>query len=153
MPSSRPRIVRVRHNGQQRPLPRRTGRGAWWAVFLGALLIVGLGWLVALEPAGSQVVVASSLLFALAEGIVLAFVAALWSSRGLPYAVAAAVLTAVMATGGRWELVYMQTSRTADLPDLLLDLGFTVAYAILAGVLGATILRERLTNLLPNAKR
>jgi hypothetical protein len=111
---------------------------------MGALLIVGLSWLVSLQPANSPVLVASSLLFALAEGIVLAFVAALWSSRGLSYAVAAAVLTAIMAAGGRWELVYIQNSRTAQLPDLLLDLGFTLAYAVIAGIIGATILRERL---------
>jgi hypothetical protein len=40
--------------------------------------------------------------------------------------------------------VYVQTSRTAQLQDLLLDLGFTVAYAIIAGIIGATLLRERL---------
>jgi hypothetical protein len=111
---------------------------------MGALLIVGLGWLVSLEPAGSQMLVASSVLFALAEGIVLAFVAALWSNRGLSYAVAAAVLTGILATAGRWELVYIQTSRTAQLQDLLLDLGFTAAYAVIAGIIGATLLRERL---------
>jgi len=116
---------------------------------MGALLIVGIGWLITLEPAGSQLLVASSLLFALAEGIVLALVAALWSTRGVSYAVAAAVLTGVIATGARWELVYVQTSRTAQMPDLLLDLGFTIAYAILAGIIGATILRERLSGLLP----
>ena len=116
---------------------------------MGALLIVGLGWLVSLEPAGSSLLVASSLLFALAEGVVLAFVAALWSARGLSYAVAAAVLTGIMATGGHWELVYVRTSRTTQLQDLLLDLGFTMAYAVLAGIIGATVLRERLSGLLP----
>jgi hypothetical protein len=125
-------------------LAKRTGRGAWWAVIMGALLIVGLGWLISLLPANSEFVVATSLLFALAEGIILAFVAALWSNRGLSYAVAAAVLTGVMATGARWELVYVQNSRTAQTQDLLLDLGFTIAYAVLAGIIGATILRERL---------
>src|SRR5262249_30622939 len=68
-------------NGRNSMLARRTGRGAWWAVFMGALLIVGLSWLVSLQPANSPFLVASSLLFALAEGIVLAFVAALWSRR------------------------------------------------------------------------
>jgi hypothetical protein len=126
-------------------LARRTGRGAWWAVVMAALLIVGLGWLVSLQPANSQFLVAGALLFALVEGIVLAFVAALWSSRGLSYAVAAAVLTGLMAAGGRWELVYAQNSRTAQLPDLLLDLGFTMAYAVIAGIIGATLLRQRLS--------
>jgi hypothetical protein len=111
---------------------------------MGALLIVGLSWLISLEPAGSQLLVASSLLFALAEGVVLAVVAALWSSRGLSYAVAAAVLTGIMATAGRWELVYLQTSRTAQMQDLLLDLGFTIAYGVLAGIIGATILSPRI---------
>jgi hypothetical protein len=111
---------------------------------MGALLIIGLGWLISLQPAGSQLLVPSSLFFALAEGIVLAVVAALWSSRGLSYAIAAAVLTGVIATGGRWELVYVQTSRTAQMQDLLLDLGFTIAYAVLAGIIGATILSTRI---------
>jgi len=127
-------------------LARRTGRGAWWAVFTGALLIVGLSWLLSLQPANSPLLVASSLLFALAEGLVLAFVAALWSNRGLSYAVAAAVLTSLLAAGGRWELIYIQNSRTAQLPDLLLDLGFTIAYAVIAGIIGATLLRERLSS-------
>jgi hypothetical protein len=111
---------------------------------MGALLIVGLGWLISLQPANSELLVATSLLFALAEGVILAFVAALWSDRGLPYAVAASVLTAAMAAAGRWELVYVQNSRTAQMQDLLLDLGFTLAYAVIAGIIGATILHERL---------
>ena len=127
-------------------MARRTGRGAWWAVFMGAILIVGLSWLVSLQPANSPYLVASSLLFALDEGIVLAFIAALWSKRGLSYAVAAAVLTGLMALGGRWELVYVQNSRTAQLQDLMLDLGFTIAYAVIAGIIGATVLRERLSS-------
>jgi hypothetical protein len=93
--------------------------------------------------------VASSLLFALGEGVVLAFVAALWSARGLSYAVAASVLTGILATGGHWELIYLRTSRTAQLQDLMLDLGFTMAYAVLAGIIGATVLRGRLSGLLP----
>ncbi|MBV9580402.1 MAG: hypothetical protein JO057_17590 [Chloroflexi bacterium] len=145
---------RSRTNGSRsrlaQPAPaRRTSRGAWWSVIMGALLIVGLSWLVSLEPDHSQFLVASSLLFALAEGIVLAFVAALWGSRGLSYSVAAAVLTGIIATGARWELVYVQTSRAAQTQDLFLDLGFTIAYAILAGIIGATILRERLSGLMP----
>ncbi len=112
---------------------------------MGALLIVGLSWLISLQPANSSLLVASALLFALAEGIVLAFVAALWSSRGLSYAVAAALLTSLLAAGARWELIYIQNSRTAQLPDLLLDLGFTAAYAVIAGILGATLLRDRLS--------
>lgn len=146
MSRPRPHTDRSQRNGSQRPLARRTGRGAWWAVIMGALLIVGLGWLVSLLPADSQFLVASSLLFALVEGIVLAFVAALWGSRGLSYAVAAAVLTGLMAAGGRWELVYVQNSRTAQTQDLLLDLGFTMAYAVIAGIIGATILRQRLSS-------
>lgn len=134
------------HPGRHNPtLARRTGRGAWWAVIMGALLIVGLSWLISLQPANSSLLVASALLFALAEGIVLAFVAALWSSRGLSYAVAAALLTSLLAAGARWELIYIQNSRTAQLPDLLLDLGFTAAYAVIAGILGATLLRDRLS--------
>jgi hypothetical protein len=118
---------------------------------MGALLIIGLGWLVSLQADSSPFLVASSLLFALAEGVILALVAALWSNRAPSYAVAAAVLTGIMAAGGRWELVYLQTSRMAQLPDLLLDLGFTIAYAVLAGIIGATLLRERLARFLPRA--
>jgi FtsH-binding integral membrane protein len=128
----------------RQPLASRTARGAWWAVIMGALLIIGLGWLISLQPENSQFLVATSLLFALAEGVILAFVAALWSSRGLPYAVAASVLTGAIAAAGRSELVYVQNSRTAQMQDLLLDLGFTLAYAVIAGIIGATILRERL---------
>ena len=132
---------------------RRTGRGAWWAVIMGALLIVGLSWLVSLEPGNSPLLTASSLGFALAEGIVLACVAALWSNRGPSYAVAAAVLTGVLATAGRWELVYVQNSRTAPLPDLLLDLGFTVAYAVLAGIIGAMLARGPAASAFGRARR
>jgi hypothetical protein len=93
--------------------------------------------------------VAASLIFSLAEGIVLAFVAAVWSPRGVLVAVGMAVLTAILATPGRWELATLRTGQTLQPIDLATDVGANLAWAVFAGLAGATILRERLLRLLP----
>lgn len=126
------------------------GRGAWLAPILGATLIVVFAWAASLEQATPEVFVAASLVFALGEGVVLAFVGTVWSARGVPLAIGIAVLTALLATPGRWELAYLRTGQNAQLMDLLVDLGVTVAWGAFAGLAGATILRDRLTTLLPN---
>jgi hypothetical protein len=150
-----PRVGRSRRNGRpigRRPseAPQRPGRAAWLAPIFGATIIVVLAWAATLEQATPEIFVAASLLFAVAEGIVLAFVAAAWSARGLPWALGLAVVTALLATPGRWELAYLRTTQRPQLTDLGIDLAVTVAWAIFAGIAGATILRERLLTLLPN---
>jgi hypothetical protein len=123
---------------------------AWLAPIFGATVIVVLAWGASIEQATPEIFVAASLFFALAEGIVLAFVAAAWSARGLAWAIGLAVATALLATPGRWELAYLRTTQRPQIPDLAIDLGVTVAWALFAGLAGATILRERLLTLLPN---
>jgi hypothetical protein len=151
-----PRVGRSRRNGS--PLgrrasgsaPQRPGRLGWFAPIFGSTIIVVLAWAASLEQATPEIFVAASLAFALAEGIILAFVAAAWSARGLPWALGLAVVTALLATPGRWELAYLRTTQRPQLTDLGIDLAVTVAWAIFAGIAGATILRERLLTLLPN---
>lgn len=128
----------------------RPGRAAWLAPIIGATLIVTFAWAASLEQATPEIFVAASLVFAIAEGLVLAFVAAAWSARGLRYSIGLAVLTALLATPGRWELAYLRTGQQAQLMDLGTDLCVTLAWAAFAGIAGATILRERLLTLLPN---
>jgi hypothetical protein len=113
-------------------------------------VIVTLAWAASLEQATPEIFVAASLFFAVAEGLVLAFVAAAWSARGLRYSIGLAVLTALLATPGRWELAYLRTGQRPQLIDLGVDLGVTLAWAAFAALAGATILRERLLTLLPN---
>jgi hypothetical protein len=116
---------------------------------LAATLIVVLAWAASIFQATQEVFVAASLLFSLFEGIILAFIGAAWSSRGIPTAVVVACITAVLATPGRWELAYLRTGVNPQMNDLLLDLGVTLAWAAFSGLAGATILRERLAALLP----
>jgi len=150
----RPRVSRARRNGapeSHRPAQsRRVGRGAYLAPILGATIIVTVAWAASLEQATPEIFVAASLVFALIEGVVLAFVGTVWSARGVLQAVVAAVITALLATPGRWELAQLRTGQTPQLMDLLVDLGVTVAWAAFAGLAGATILRDRLTTLLPH---
>ena len=115
-----------------------------------ATLIVTLAWAASLEQAAPEIFAAASVFFALAEGIVLAFVGAALSSRGLAWAVGLAVLTAVLATPGRWEVAYLRTGQRPQLLDLGTDVGVTLAWAAFAGLAGATVLRQRLQALLPN---
>jgi hypothetical protein len=129
---------------------RRIGRGAWLAPIIGATIIVLLAWAAALEQATPEIFVAASLVFSIAEGIVLAFVGAVWSARGLWAAVAMSVLTAILAIPGRWEVAYARTGQMPQYTDLAIDVGVTIAWAAFAGLAGATILRERLLTLLPN---
>jgi hypothetical protein len=116
---------------------------------IGACLIVTIAWGASLLQAAPEVVAAAALTYAIIEGVVLAFIGALWSPRGVGMAIAVAVLTALLATPGRWLLAYVHAGRTAPLTDLLEDLGVTIAWAAFAGFAGATILRQRLSALLP----
>jgi hypothetical protein len=115
----------------------------------GATIIVTLAWAASLEQATPELFVAASLAFAFAEGVILAFVAAVWSPRGIPVAVGMAVLTAILATPGRWELATLRTGDALQPIDLAADVGANIAWAVFAGLAGATILRERLSRLLP----
>jgi hypothetical protein len=116
---------------------------------IGATLIVVLAWAASLFQATAEIFVAASLVFSIAEGIILAFVGAAWSSRGIPTAVVVACITGVLAAPGRWEVAYLRTGVNPQMNDLLTDLGVTLAWAAFAGLAGATILRERLVALLP----
>lgn len=136
--------------GGRRSEERRLGPTAWLAPIIGATVIVILAYAASLEQATPEIFVAASLVFAIAEGIVLAFVGAVWSARGLPWAVGLAVLTAVLATPGRWEVAYLRTSQRPQMVDLAADAGVTLLWAVFAGLAGATVLRERLRRLLPN---
>jgi len=134
---------------RREPKPR-VGRGAWLAPIIGATIIVLLAYAASLEQATPEVFVAASLVFSIAEGIVLAFVGAVWSARGVGWAVGMAVVTAVLAIPGRWEVAYARTGVTPQYTDLAADVGVTLAWAAFAGLAGATILRDRLLTLLPN---
>ena len=154
MAQRRARVSRSQRNGvaQRRPRPKarqKLSRAAWLAPFFGATIIVTLAWATSLEQATPEIIVAASLLFSLLEGIVFAFVAAIWSPRGVPIAVGMAALTALLATPGRWELARLHTGQTPQVFDLVADLAANLAWAVFAGLAGATILRERLTRLLP----
>jgi predicted small integral membrane protein len=121
----------------------------WLGPIIGATLIVVLAWTASLFQATAEIFVAASLAFSIGEGIILAFIGAAWSSRGAPTAVVVACITAVLATPGRWELAYLRTGVNPQMNDLLVDLGVTLAWAAFCGLAGATILRERLTTLMP----
>lgn len=145
--SMRPRSGRSRRQAadEQRP-----GRFAFVAPIIGATIIVVLAWAASLEQATPEIFVVASMVFSIAEGIVVAFVAAAWSGRGLGLAVGLAVVTAVLAIPGRWQVAYLRTGQRPQLTDLGIDAGVTLAWAIFAGIVGATILRKRLLTLLPN---
>jgi hypothetical protein len=113
---------------------------------------VAFAWAASLERATPEIFVAASLVFSIAEGIVLAFVGSVWSSRGIAIATVVAAITAVLATPGRWEVAYMHTGHALQLPDLISDLAVSVAWGAFAGLAGATVLRERLAALLPGRK-
>jgi hypothetical protein len=154
MPNAGARASRSRRNGapRQRSKPRQTqrlSRAAWLAPVFGATIIVTFAWVASLEQATPEIFVVASLVFTLLEGVVMAFVAAIWSPRGVPIAVGMAVLTGILATPGRWELATLRTGQTLQTLDLLEDVAANLAWAAFAGLAGATILRERLTRLLP----
>jgi hypothetical protein len=150
----RPRASRARRNGAPaRAEPgseRGPGRGAWLAPIIGATVIVTLAWAASLAQATPEIFVAASLMFALGEGLVLAFVGTVWCASGVPIAIGVSVLTAALATPGRWQLAELRTGQTPQLSDLLVDAAVTLAWAAFAGLAGATILRERLSTLLPH---
>ncbi len=145
---SRRNGVTHRQNGSTRARPTLT-RAAWLAPVFGATIIVTLAWAASLEQASPEIFVAASLVFAFAEGVILAFVATVWSPRGVLVAVGMAVLTIILATPGRWELASLRTGETPQWMDLAADVGANVAWAVFAGLAGATILRKRLSRLLP----
>jgi hypothetical protein len=145
--SARPRAGRSR---RQSPDDRRPGRFAFLAPIIGATIIVVLAWATSLEQATPEIFVVASMAFSIAEGVILAFVAAAWSGRGIGLAVGLAVVTALLAVPGRWEVAYLRTGQRPQLLDLGLDAGVTLAWAVFAGIAGATILRKRLLTLLPN---
>jgi xanthine/uracil permease len=157
MSQRRARVSRSQRNGvaqrHHKPRPRtrvKLSRAAWLAPIFGATIIVTLAWAASLEQATPEIIVAASLLFSLLEGVVFAFVAAIWSPRGVPIAVGMSVLTALLATPGRWELARLHTGQVPQTLDLAADMAANLAWASFAGLAGATILRERLTKLLPN---
>ena len=145
--STRPHSGRSRRHAADE---RRPGRFAYLAPIIGATIIVVLAWAASLEQATPEIFVVASMAFSIAEGVVLAFVAAAWSGRGLGLAVALSVLTALLAIPGRWEVAYLHSGQRPQLLDLGLDAGVTLAWAVFAGIAGATILRKRLLTLLPN---
>jgi hypothetical protein len=139
-----------RRNGRVTPAsqPReRLGRRAWLAPIFGATLIVCLGAAASLAQATTEVFVAASIVFSLAEGVVLAFVGYLWSRRGVGFAVVAACMTAMLAAPGRWEFVYARYGRTIQTSDMVTDLLVTLAWGAFAGLAGATVLRTRIAAL------
>jgi hypothetical protein len=137
-----------RRDGPAHTNPEIT-RAAWLAPIFGATLIVTLAWAASLAQATPEIFVVASLTFSLVEGVILAFVAAVWSPRGVVVAVGMAVFTSVLATPGRWELATLRTGQTLAPVDLAADVGANLAWAVFAGLAGATILRERLLRLLP----
>jgi len=153
--SSRPRVSRVRRNGGPARGPagkrerRGGGRGIWLSPIIAATIIVILAWAASAEQATPEIFVAASLLFSLCEGIVLAFMGCVWASRGVVIAVAVAALTGLVAIPGRWEVANLLTHQNLQLMDMLQDIGVTVAWGAFCGLAGATILRQRLSALLP----
>jgi hypothetical protein len=129
--------------------PRRARFALWFAPIIGATTIVAVAALASLEQSMPEVFVAASVVFSIIEGVVLAFIGCVWSSRGVPNAVLAASVTAVLAAPGRWEVARVRTGHMAQQTDLLADLALTLAWGAFAGLAGATVLRARLSALLP----
>ena len=148
-PASRARRNGVPGRRRPRPARLRAGRGAWLAPILGATVIVTLAWAAAQVQSSPEVFVAASVVFSLCEGLVLALVACVWSARGVPIAVLVAVVTAALATPGRWQIAQLHTGQTPQPLDLAMDGGITLLWAALTGLAGSTVLRERLSTLLP----
>jgi hypothetical protein len=143
---ARGRKTRVRN----KPARPGLGPGTLLSPIIGASLIVTIAYAASLLQASAEVVAAAALAFAAAEGLILAIIGALWAQRrSVGIAVAMAVLTALLAVPGRWLLAYLHANRTPPLLDLMEDLGITILWAAFAGLAGATILRQRLSNLLP----
>jgi hypothetical protein len=139
-----------RRNGRVAPATEAKptiGRRAWLAPIFGATLIVCLGAAASLAQATAEVFVAGSIVFSLAEGVVLAFVGYAWSRRGIGFAVVAACVTAALAAPGRWEFVYARYGRPIQTTDLLTDLLLSLAWGAFAGLAGATILKPRIAAL------
>jgi hypothetical protein len=114
---------------------------------IGGTVIVLIGAAASLAQATPEVYVAASLVFSLAEGVVLAFVGYLWSRRGPRLAALAGCITALLATPGRWEFAAVRYGQKLDPTDLLTDLLVSLAWGALAGLAGATVLRPRIAAL------
>jgi hypothetical protein len=139
---ARRRKVRV-----ERPKP---GRGMLLSPIIGACLIVTFAYAASLLEAAPEIVAAAALTFALLEGVVLAFIGAIWASRRLGMSIAVAILTALIATAGRWALGYLHAGgRAPAFTDLLEDLAVTIAWAAFCGFAGGTVLRQRVSALMP----
>lgn len=142
----RDRKARVRDKPARAPLDC----GTLLSPVIGASLIVTFAYAASLLQASAEVVAAAALTYAAAEGLVLAIIGALWSQhRRVSTAIAIVIVTAILAVPGRWLLAYLHAGRTAPLLDLVEDLGTTILWAAFAGLAGATLLRQRLSNLLP----
>ena len=146
---------RARRNGRARARRRQAaagparGRwGAWLAPLIGAAVIVGLAAAASLAQATPEVFVAASLVFSLAEGVVLAVVGYTWRERGPALAALAGAITAAMATPVRWEVALARTARPAQPTSLAADLVVSLAWGALAGLAGATILKRRIGTLM-----
>jgi hypothetical protein len=131
-------------------VPEAIGRQAWLAPPIGVVVIVGLAMAAALAQSTEWVYVAASLVFSLCEGVVLAIVGFTWSRRGNAAAVLAAMVTAAVAAPIRWELLILTRSGLSiPLPtDLLSDFAFSIAWGAIAGLAGATVLRQKLAALM-----
>jgi hypothetical protein len=114
---------------------------------IGGTVIVLIGAAASLAQATPEVYVAASLVFSLAEGVVLAFVGYLWSRRGPGRAALAGCVTALLATPGRWEFAAVRYGQKLEPTDLLTDLLVSLAWGALAGLAGATVLRPRIAAL------
>jgi hypothetical protein len=114
-----------------------------------ATIIVVLAYGASLFQSTPEIFVAASLVFSLGEGIVLALVGAAFARNGAPVGTVVAMIAAVLATPGRWEVAYLRTGLKPQMLDLLVDLGATIAWGAFAGLAGSTVLRERLQRLLP----
>jgi len=110
-------------------------------------VIVLVGAAASLAQATPEVYVAASLVFSLAEGVVLAVVGYLWSRRGPRLAALAGCITALLATPGRWEFAAVRSGQKLEHTDLLIDLLVSLAWGALAGLAGATVLRPRIAAL------
>jgi hypothetical protein len=135
-----------RRKAAVRPKP---GRAMLLSPLIGASLIVTFAYAASLLQAAPEIVAAAALIYALMEGIVLAFIGAIWAWRGVGMSIAVAIVTALLATPGRWALAYLHTGRSAPLLDLLEDLGITILWAAFSALAGATVLRSRVSALLP----
>jgi hypothetical protein len=146
---------RARRNGlarrpRKQPPPRRLTWGAWLIIFIATVSIAFFAWGASLTLQTPELSVPAALVFALAEGMILCFVGTVWSQRGVVNGVLAACVAGGLAAPIRWELArYQNGGRLATTNDLLSDFAVTLAWAAFAGFIGSTVLRRRLSALIP----